>query len=173
MPIHVTDLNDHRNLTLEDFGRLIAGRPRARLGDLTLQEICQVPLRPHGIYFMYATDGALWYIGKASSRTFGTRMSAHLDQQEGAMLNTVPRKIVKHRSIPYQQALSQALDLQVTFISVPEEIGMDKLEAALQSVLRPHLNTRVRKVLPSDVVATFMLSPVVRKKKARTNPRAE
>lgn len=60
MPIHVTDLNDHRNLTLEDFGRLIAGRPRARLGDLTLQEICQVPLRPHGIYFMYATDGALW-----------------------------------------------------------------------------------------------------------------
>jgi hypothetical protein len=116
MRIHVTDLTDHRNLTLEEFGRLMARRPRARLGDLTLQEICQVPLRPHGIYFMYAPDGLLWYIGKASSRTFGTRMSAHLDQQEHAMLNTVPRKIVKYRNLPYQRALTEALDLQVEVV---------------------------------------------------------
>lgn len=153
----VTHIDQHRRKTLGELAQFVSALPRTRVGDLTLEEICTVPGDPHGLYFLFDRDGPLWYVGMASSRTFGTRLSANFDQLEDAMLNSVPKKIRRVcQTDSYAQALKIGLDLHLCVLGIPRSVGPNRLENALRSVMKPHLNTERRQHSPTSTVEEYL-----------------
>lgn len=145
LPSYFMSIEDYRDKSLEQFADILRGCVKKSLGEVRLSELCAMPDHPHGVYFMFDSSDQLWYVGKATSRSFIGRISSHLDQRQDAWFNTLPRLI--HRryqstGATYAHALAKALSLNLVMFGVRSTDGATRLELDLQRYLRPALNPK-------------------------------
>ena len=93
--IKESDLSEMSLIEIED---LVKSIPTKLLGDLKYYDLYQPEYSCKGLYFIESPDGLELYIGKASSRCVGDRISAHLDSRVPSMLNSLPKKVFRHNN---------------------------------------------------------------------------
>jgi excinuclease UvrABC nuclease subunit len=119
--------------------------PKKRVGDVTVSELCSMAEFPNGLYLLFDENDELWYVGKATSRSFIERVPSHFDQREEAWFNTLPKKIMTFSKIVlYRDAHSLGLSLRLVLIGVQSKDTALKLERMLRAYMSPHLNTERR-----------------------------
>ena len=110
--------------------------PKKRVGSVTLEELCAIDEYPNGLYLFFNDENELWYVGKATSRSFIERIPAHFDQREIAWFNTLPKKVMKFCNIQtYREALNKSLSLKLMIVGIQDKNSPMKLETVLRSYL--------------------------------------
>lgn len=84
-------------MTLSDIERLAASIPQKPLKELRFYDLYQAEFSSWGLYFIESPCGDMLYIGKATSRSVGDRVSAHLDCRDSSFLNSLPKAVLKSR----------------------------------------------------------------------------
>ena len=135
-------LDNYNKFSLSDFFQILSCYPKKRVGLVTLEELCAIDEYPNGLYLFFNNENELWYVGKATSRSFIERIPAHFDQREIAWFNTLPKKVMKFCGIQtYRAALNKSLSLKLLIIGIQDKNSAMKLETVLRSYLQPKLNS--------------------------------
>lgn len=135
-------LDNYNKFSLFDFSRILISFPKKRVGSVTLEELCAIDEYPNGLYLFFNDENELWYVGKATSRSFIERIPAHFDQREIAWFNTLPKKVMKFCNIQtFREALNKSLSLKLLIIGIQDKNSAMKLETVLRSYLQPKLNS--------------------------------
>jgi hypothetical protein len=117
------------------------------LGQLKFSELATNEAVENGLYvFRSLNPSAQWlYVGKASSRSFLGRMSAHCDPREDYALNNFAKAIWRMDKTPsFRAALDQALEAHVVLIPAAATctpglsgkergVALERLERQLQA----------------------------------------
>lgn len=104
---------------------------------------CALGAWPHGVYLLHDEEAKVWYVGKATSRSFADRLPAHFDPRPDAWFNTIPKRILgMGLAENYSQALELGLSLRVALIGLSDSAAAARLESELRGCLAPVLNTR-------------------------------
>lgn len=132
--------------TLEEFAHRLQRLPKKPIGEVTISELCAVAEHPNGLYFFFDDQGRLWYVGKATSRSFIERLPSHFDPRESSWFGTLPKKIMSVCSISrYEDAHALGLTLRLALLGVDSKWAANRLENVLRSFLKPELNGANRK----------------------------
>lgn len=114
------------------------------LGQVTIADLARLGVWPHGVYLRHDEQGKVWYVGKATSRSFAERLPAHFDPRPDAWFNTIPKRILAKGLVEsYSEALELGLSLRVALIGLQDSAAAARLESDLRCSLAPALNTRV------------------------------
>ena len=148
--------DDYSDVRLSEFEQAIKNMPKKQVGSITIEELCSVSKYPNGIYLLFDESDALWYVGKATSRSFIERIPAHFDPREEAWFNSLPKSIMKKDSLDYNSALQTALTLKIGLIGVTDKIVATRLETVLRSYLKPKLNTCKGSFQPADKLGLIL-----------------
>lgn len=143
---------DVSGVELSAFESILYRLPKKKVGSVTIEELCSISEYPNGIYLLFDEENNLWYIGKATSRSFIERIPAHFDPREEAWFNSIPKSIMKKNNLNYSDALQKGLTLKIALIGVKEKTTASKLETVLRSYLKPRLNTCKGNFQPSDKI---------------------
>lgn len=140
-PDYFVAFEDHRDCTLAAFAEHLRAMPKKVVGTVQLSELCAMTDHPNGLYLFFDDQEVLWYVGKATSRSFIERVPSHFDQRQHAWFNTLPRRIMKNCSITeYADAHALGLSLRLVLIGVKSKEAAIRLESVLRSYMKPHLN---------------------------------
>jgi len=113
------------------------------LGSVTLGDLARLGAWPHGVYLLHDEAGKVWYVGKATSRSFTERLPAHFDPRPDAWFNTIPKRIFdRGLAESYAEALEFGLSLRIALIGISDASSAARLETELRTSLTPMLNTR-------------------------------
>jgi hypothetical protein len=140
-PDYFITFEDYQDTQLSKFSEILNALPKKRIGLFNIEELCSVSEYPNGLYLFFAKSD-LWYVGKATSRSFIERLPAHFDPREDAWFNSLPKKIMKSENLVYGKAIEKGLDLEALLIGIKQTDVASKLEMVLRSYLKPKLNTR-------------------------------
>jgi hypothetical protein len=131
-------------MTLVEIETLVNSIPKKSLGSLCYYDLYQPDTCCKGLYFIESPDKRRLYIGKASSRCVGERISAHLDSRANSMLNSLPKKVFSHNN-PYSNITNKDLhniliELQdwkvsVLFVERDEDSTVKTLIGKVESLL--------------------------------------
>lgn len=133
--------DDYSDVKLAEFEQAIKNANKKQVGSITIAELCSVSEYPNGIYLLFDESDILWYVDKATSRSFIERIPAHFDPLEEAWFNSLPKSIMKKGSLDYASALQKALTLRICLIGIKDKVVASRLETVLRSYLKPELNT--------------------------------
>ena len=127
--------------SLIEFADRLKRLPKKLIGDVTISELCAVAEYPNGLYFFFDDQDHLWYVGKATSRSFIERLPSHFDPREISWFSTIPKKIMGVCSISkYEDAHALGLTLRLALRGVKSKQTAIKLEGVLRDFLQPDLN---------------------------------
>jgi len=130
-----------RALTLEELkAKLESIIPDSPASSIPIGELCSESSGTNGVYLFYGQDKKLWYVGKATSRSFVERIPSHFDSREDGWFNTLPRKILGSENTAastLEEAHQKALSLHLVMVGVD---GEKKIAGALETVLRNYLS---------------------------------
>lgn len=142
-PSFFLDVKQYLEYSVSDFSTFLEKyQGKKKVGDVTLAELCAVEGAPNGLYFFFDDEDVLWYVGKATSRSFIERISSHFDQREDAWFATLPRKIKAICEIAqYRDAHALALTLRLVILGIQEKERSIRLETTFRSCLGPKLNS--------------------------------
>lgn len=155
-------LDSYNKFSLSDFSKTLNSFPKKRVGSVTIEELCAIDEYPNGLYLFFNNENELWYVGKATSRSFIERIPAHFDQREIAWFNTLPKKVMKFCNIQtYREALNKALSLKLMIIGIQDKNTAIKLETVLRSYLQPKLNSCKGNYEPAQLIENFIEKLVV------------
>ncbi len=151
-PEFFVPFDECKNKSLAEFATLLKQLPKKPIGSVTISELCSVADYPNGIYFFFDDDDLLWYVGKATSRSFIERIPAHFDQRHDVWFNTIPKKIMKICEIDgYADAHRLGLKLRIVLLGMNNRKATGKLENALRSFLQPKLNSKKAKNISGEI----------------------
>ena len=152
-----TSYDSCKALTLEELKIKLEGIvPCGSASSIPIGELCSETSEPNGVYLFYGEDKELWYVGKATSRSFVERIPSHFDSREKGWFNTLPKKIWNSgetAASTYEEAHQKALTLHLVMVGVKQpDDGLNKrdnigkkragaLETVLRNYLKPRLNT--------------------------------
>jgi hypothetical protein len=147
MPPYFLTYDDCKDMTFAALKEKLSGMEKRAAKDIALGELCAVTNYPNGIYLFYGDNDQLWYVGKATSRSFIERIPSHFDAREEAWFNTLPRKIQAKDGIDYPYAHQKALSLKLVLIGIPctspdMQLKIGKLEDAFRHHFGPYLNAK-------------------------------
>jgi hypothetical protein len=132
--------------TLDEFANRLKRLPKKPVGDVTISELCAVAEYPNGLYFLFDDKDHVWYVGKATSRSFIERLPSHFDPRETSWFGTIPKKIMRHCSLPtYRDAHALGLTLRLALLGVTSKQTATRLESTLRDFLQPELNRTSRR----------------------------
>jgi hypothetical protein len=100
------EFEKHKKMSLAEFAVVLRLCPKKSAGTVQLAELCYMAGYPNGLYLFFDNEEELWYIGKATSRSFIERVPSHFDQRHDAWFNTLPRKIMSACQIRSTQMLT-------------------------------------------------------------------
>lgn len=148
LPPYFLTYDDCMDMSFDDLKEKLSGVKKKAVNDIALGELCAAPNYPNGIYLFFGDANELWYVGKATSRSFIERIPSHFDAREEAWFNTLPRKIRDKDGIDYPSAHQKALSLKLALIGIPctspdMKLKIGKFESALRCHLRPRLNHKI------------------------------
>jgi len=145
---------NYLNSNLFEFETVIKNAPKKRIGSVSVEELCAVRDYPHGLYLLFSQQNTLWYVGKATSRSFIERLPAHFDVREDAWFNTVSKYIKRDDKIhDYNSAIDFGLNLEVLLIGIKYKAVSVRLEKVLRSYLKPRLNSCAGDFSPDSKMA--------------------
>lgn len=141
-PEYFVAFEDHRTSTLHAFAEHLRTMPKKVVGTVQLSELCAMADHPNGLYLFFDDQEVLWYVGKSTSRSFIERVPSHFDQRKDAWFNTIPTRIMAVCSIAeYADAHALGLSLRLVLIGLKSKWAAIRLESALRSYMKPHLNS--------------------------------
>jgi hypothetical protein len=73
-----------KNQSLAEFGATLRNCSKKLVGTIQIHELCSMTEYPNGLYLFFDDNDVLWYVGKATSRSFIERVPAHFDQRPDA-----------------------------------------------------------------------------------------
>ncbi len=130
-----------KSQSLAQFCETLRNCSKKPVGSVQLSELCSMTEHPNGLYLFFDNNEELWYVGKATSRSFIERVPAHFDQRHDAWFNTLPKKIRDAGLVAdYQKAHALGLSLRLVLIGIKSTETAVKLEKVLRSFLLPKLN---------------------------------
>jgi hypothetical protein len=125
--------------------------------DISIGELCRPKTIPNGVYLFYDKNKILWYVGKATSRSFVERIPAHFDLRYKAWFNAMPKKMCSEGATDaiYEKARQKGLSFRLVMVGMDCSTDEGKMNAgALENVLRyylePKLNVLKRPALACD-----------------------
>lgn len=140
-PAYFVALEEHRDKTVRQLGDLLRTLPKKAVGTVHISELCSMKDYPNGLYLLYDDSDELWYVGKATSRSFVERIPAHFDQRPDAWFNALPKRIHDRKiTSSYADAHSLGLSLRLALVGVRNKTAAMKLERVLRGALQPQLN---------------------------------
>ncbi|MEO1669224.1 MAG: hypothetical protein AAFR77_00345, partial [Cyanobacteria bacterium J06631_2] len=98
-----------------------------------------------GVYLFFSLDNACLYVGKATSRSFISRIPAHFDPRSDSWFATFPNKVLKMKlAKDYASALIFCRDCSVLLVKFNSDRDCKSyagiMETYLRDILRPKLN---------------------------------
>lgn len=156
-PAYFLAFDDCIGDTLSELADRLKRLPKKPIGDVTIAELCAVAEYPNGLYFFFDDQDHLWYVGKATSRSFIERLPSHFDPRELSWFSTIPKKIMAICSISrYEEAHALGLTLRVALLGVKSRQTAARLESALRDYLQPELNgTRRRRATGAERLSQY------------------
>ena len=136
------------NHPLHEIGATLVKHQRKVVGHVEIAELASLKKFPNGVYLFYQPQGELMYVGKSSSRSFIERVPAHFDPRQEAWMNSLCKHLMKFNSCAYEEALADALTLEILLVGTPGEQA-SRVESVFRAVLSPKLNN-TRKVHDLD-----------------------
>jgi len=85
-PNYFITFDDFKNKSLTEFKKLLCCCPKKAVGSVQISELCSMAEYPNGLYLFFDESETLWYVGKATSRSFIERIPSHFDQRYHARL---------------------------------------------------------------------------------------
>jgi len=141
LPDYFIEFNQCKNQSLAEFSLVLQNCPKKTVGSVQLSELCSMSDYPNGLYLFFDESNELWYVGKATSRSFIERVPAHFDQREDAWFNTLPKKFMAiNETSGYRAAHARSLSLRLVLIGIKSKETAVKFEQVLRSFLQPKLN---------------------------------
>jgi hypothetical protein len=141
LPTFFLAYEDYAESTLASFQEVIKSTPAKVLSEVTLGELCSMPIHSNGLYFIFGGNSReLQYVGKCTSRSFIERIPAHLDQRDWAWFNTLPKKLMRDGKC-YSSALEEALSFEIVLFGIRNIETACQLERVFRHSYTPVLNT--------------------------------
>jgi hypothetical protein len=157
-PEYFVAFEDHLETTLDAFAEYLKSMPKKVVGTVQISELCAMADHPNGLYLFFNDQGALWYVGKSTSRSFIERVPSHFDQRKDVWFNTLPKRIMAVCSIAdYTDAHALGLSLRLVLIGMQSKQTAIRLESVLRSYMKPHLNAgRARGHTGQEALSTYV-----------------
>lgn len=151
VPEYFVALRDREKDSLAQLASHLQQMPKKPVGEVTVSELCSIAEYPNGLYLLFDVEDDLWYVGKATSRSFIGRIPSHFDQREDAWFNTVPKKIMTFAKMNvYSDAHVLGLSLRLVLVGIQEKSVTVQLEDMLRAYMKPRLNTKHGATLSGD-----------------------
>lgn len=145
-----------KNQSLAEFGETLRKCSKKPVGLVHLSELCSMTEYPNGLYLFFDNEDKLWYVGKATSRSFIERIPAHFDQRHDAWFNTLPKKILAAGLADgYQEAHAQGLSMRLVLLGIESKETARKLENVLRSFLKPKLNAGKENFTGRELLSSY------------------
>lgn len=127
----------------EELLERLKSRRFPSVGAVSISDLARLGAWPHGLYLLHDEWYKVWYVGKATSRSFAERLPAHFDPRPDAWFNTIPKRIIELRlAETYREALELGLSLRIALIGLSDPSSAASLETELRTTLAPVLNAR-------------------------------
>lgn len=156
-PDYFLAFEEHRASTVRAFADHLRAMPKKVAGTVQLSELCSMVDHPNGLYLFFDQDDELWYVGKATSRSFIERVPSHFDQRQDAWFNTLSARIMSRLSMEtYADAHALGLSLRLVLIGIRAKATATRFEAALRAYMQPQLNAlRGKRYTGEEILASY------------------
>ena len=145
----IVSIEDLYDLTSQEILKNIQNAAKKKLADINLFELSLFNEQPltsaGGVYSFFTSDNVCLYVGKATSRSFISRIPAHFDPRPDSWFATFPNKVLKMQlASDYTSALKFCRSCSVLLIqfACDQDCGnyAGKIETYLRDLLKPSLN---------------------------------
>ena len=138
------------DLTSEEVLNIVQNTSKKELATLNLFDLTLVNEEAlqstGGVYLFYSLDNTCLYVGKATSRSFISRIASHFDPNPDAWFATFPNKVLKHQlTTDYTSALKFCRSCSLLLLKFNCDRESRKyaktIETYLRDLLKPTLNS--------------------------------
>ncbi len=138
LPDYFIEFDQCKKQSLAEFAPVLKNCPKKTVGSVQLSELCSMSDYPNGIYLFFDEENELWYVGKATSRSFIERVPAHFDQREDAWFNSLPKKVMAiGETSGYRAAHARILLLRLVLIGIKSKCLYRSMSPTHSGVSRP------------------------------------
>ena len=158
---------DLYDLTPDEILNILQNASKKKLAALHLFDLSLFNEQPltsaGGIYIFFGADNTCLYVGKATSRSFISRIPAHFDPNPDSWFATFPNKVLeKGITGDYASALKFGLSCSLLLLKFSCDLDCKSyagiLETYLRDLLKPSLNPlkRSKNLMPQQKLKDYL-----------------